>query len=361
MKLLLSLSTLFYLSISLLLAQESNQIESLQQILNQDVADQQFAGVVAGIVKGKQKIIVSSGYRDLKSKAPFEQETINRIASISKPMTAIAALQLYEQGLLDLDEPIATYLPSYPKQHASRISTRQLLLHSSGIGAYQSRKEVKNQTEFSSLAEAASVFQERDLVDEPGNAEHYTTYGYVVLGMVIEAVSGQRYEDYMKEHIWDKVGMPHTRVEHLDLEAENKSNVYHRTKRGKVRPSKMNNLSNRVPGGGIHSTAEDLLAFGQAVIHHQLISESTFEMMMTEPGLPYEGNPYGMGWFLYGDNPNLGPVYGHGGAQTGCSSVLLIFPEQDATIVVLSNTANAFDHVFGIAIKHMFPMLKEME
>lgn len=332
----------------------------LQTILDKDIVDVQFAGGVAGITVGEQEIVVATGYQNVETKIPFERTTLNRIASISKSMTAVAALQLYEKGTLDLDKPIANYLPNYPKQHASRITTRQLLLHSSGIGAYKSAKETENKKEYASLAAAASVFQDRKLVDEPGNAEHYTTYGYVVLGMVIEAVSGQSYEDYMEEHIWAAAEMKNTGVEHQYETYENKSQLYSRRKRGKIRLAKTNNLSNRVPGGGIYSNVDDLLKFGRAILDHTLISESTFKMMMEKPGLAYDGNPYGMGWFLYGENPDLGQVYGHVGEQTGCASVLMIMPEIDAVAVVLTNTSHAFSHAFGIMVVHLFPIIKEI-
>ncbi len=352
--------SLFFSSLHSLSAQEITPSKRLQQSLDQGVADGQFAGAVTGLLIGGKEITANAGYRDIETKAPFEKRTLNRIASISKSMTAVAALQLYEQGLLDLDEPIATYLPAYPKQQASRITTRQLLLHSSGIGAYQSGKETESKQQYASLTEAATVFQDRPLVDEPGNAEHYTTYGYVVLGMVIEAVSGQSYEDYMQKHIWTVCGMDNTGVEHLKENYKNKSSLYRRTKRGKIRLSKTNNLSNRVPGGGLYSTVGDLLKFGKAVIDHRLLKEETFAMMMEKPGLAYDGNPYGMGWFLYGENPDLGQVYGHTGEQTGCAAVLLLIPEKDAVVVVMSNTAHALSPVFGIAVLNVFPLVKEL-
>ncbi|MEL7221607.1 MAG: serine hydrolase domain-containing protein [Bacteroidota bacterium] len=351
----------FFSAIGFANAQKFDTQLRIQELLDQRIAKGQFAGGVVGIRVGEQSYTAASGYRDLKSELLFEQHTLNRIASISKSMTAVAALQLYEQGVLDLDEPIQTYLPNYPSRHASRITTRQLLLHSSGIGGYESGKEAQNEQEYTSLTEAATVFQDRDLVDEPGNAEHYSTYNYVVLDMVIEAVSGQSFEDYMEEHIWGAIDMENTGVEHLSESYENKSSVYYRTKKGKVKLSKTNNLTNRIPGGGFYSTVDDLLSFGHSVIHHQLVNESTFEMMMEKPGLPYEGNPYGMGWFLYGENSGgLGQVYGHTGEQTGCSAVLLILPEVDATVVVMTNTALALNDAFGLELE-LLGVLKEMK
>ncbi len=360
MKALLSLIAILFSLISPLKAQKSSPAALLQQSLEQDVADGQFAGVVAGLSVGEEVIMANAGYRDVESETPFERLTVNRTASIAKSMTAVAALQLYERGALDLDEPIATYLPNYPKRHADRITSRMLLLHSSGIGAYASGKEAQSEVEYESLTASAKVFQDRDLIDEPGNAEHYTTYGYVVLGMVIEAVSGQTYEDYMEEHIWGVAGMTKTSVEHLKDLHDNKSSFYRRSKKGKVKLSKTNNLTNRIPGGGIQSTADDLLKFGKAILNYTLINETTTKMMWEKPGLAYDGNPYGMGWFLYGKNPILGEIYGHTGEQTGCSAVLLLAPEKNAVMIVLSNTAHAQSHVFGVAVKQLFPLLMKM-
>jgi|GEM_PF-6923893 len=117
----------FFRSILPVSAQETGPAARLQKALNQDVADGQFVGAVVAYSVGEEEVIVAAGSRDVEAKLPFETSTLNRIASIAKPMTAVAALQLFEQGKLDLDEPIATYLPSYPAQHASHISTRQLL------------------------------------------------------------------------------------------------------------------------------------------------------------------------------------------------------------------------------------------
>jgi CubicO group peptidase (beta-lactamase class C family) len=360
MKSFLFLISLLFSTINLLPGQATDLAYRLQQQLDNSIASGQFAGVAAGILVGDQELMAVAGYADIETETLFEPFTLNRIASISKSMTAVAALQLYEQGVLDLDAPIQTYLPDYPSRHASRITTRHLLLHSSGIGGYESNKESENQHEYASLTEAATVFQDRELLDEPGNAEHYSTYNYVVLGMVIEAVSGQTFEDYMEEHVWGAAGMEDTGVEHLSENYGNKSSLYYRNKKGKIRLADTNNLSNRIPGGGFYSTVSDMLKFGKAVMNYELISESTFAMMMEKPGLAYDGNPYGMGWFLYGENPDLGQVYGHPGEQTGCAAQLMILPESQAVIIVLSNTALALREASGLSVK-LFALVKEMK
>ena len=358
MKLFLLVFALSFSTTLPLPGQESDLAGRLQRTLDAAASEGQFAGGFLALSVGGKETIITAGYRNVDQQKPFERKTLTRTASIAKPMTAVAVLQLYELGKLDLDAPISTYLPDYPRRHADRITTRHLLQHSSGIGAYASAKEMKSTHEYGDLASAAAVFSDRDLVDEPGKAEHYTTYGYVVLGMVIEAVSGQTYEQYLRDHVWAPADMQATGVEHATVTYPNKSCLYRKKNNGKIRKADTNNLSNRVPGGGLHSTAGDLLKFGRAILHHELIGETTTELMLTAPGLPYEGNPYGMGWFLYGEHPDLGAVYGHTASQTGSSGVLLIIPEKDAVIVSLNNTMNTVDYTFGLALA-IYPFLAE--
>jgi CubicO group peptidase (beta-lactamase class C family) len=185
-----------------------------------------------------------------------------------------------------------------------------------------------------------NVFKDRELHAEPGEQYNYTTYGYVVLGVLIERVSGVSFEEYTKKNIWEKAGMNSTGVEHYGETYENKTQLYSKRRNGKVKHIKKgNNLSNRVPGGGFYSTLEDMLKFGQAVIHNTLIKPETLTMMFENNGLKKEGNPIGLSWFMYGATPTPEKVFGHGGAQTGASSDLFIIPSEQKVIVVLSNTS----------------------
>ena len=126
--------------------------------------------------------------------------------------------------------------------------------------------------------------------------------------------------------------------------------MFSKQKNGKVKHvKKANNLSNRIPGGGFYSTVDDLLKFGQAVLNNTLITSETLKMMLTHNGLNQRGNPYGLGWFMYGAKPNPEKAFGHGGAQTGVSSDLLIIPSTKTVIVVLANTSRV-DATMGTAI-----------
>lgn len=327
--------------------------ESANQLLDDAIAAGQFAGVTAGFaIDGDIKWMGSAGHCDSDRTIDCTPSTRNRIASISKTMTAVAALQLYERGLLDLDLPISNYLPDYPTIAANKITTRQLLHHTAGIGGYASGKETETPQEFASLADACKVFQDRDLLFEPGERYHYSTYGYVIIGRVIEATSGLSFEEYVQEHIFDKVQMTNSGVEHFSEEYAHKSAFFTRTKKGKIKSSKPNNLSNRVPGGGIYSNVEDMLKFGQALLDGTLLQDSTFQLMQIAPDVERgQNNPYGMGLFLYGPNPQYGPLIGHSGEQTGAAAQLMILPQEKIVVIVLSNTAHAWHDAVQLSVQ----------
>jgi CubicO group peptidase (beta-lactamase class C family) len=226
-----------------------------------------------------------------------------------------------------------------------------LLNHSSGIKGYKS-KESGTKKEYANLTEAMKVFMNRDIIGKHGIEENYTTYGYVVLGVLIERVSNQTYESYMEENIWNKIEMNNTGVEHFEVAYDNKSKLYHRNRRGKIKEAKKaNNLSNRIPGGGFYSTVDDLLKFGQAVIDFALISKETTALMLEFQNTKYDGNPYAFGWHLYGRSTSRASVVGHGGEQTGVSAQLMVAPQRNMVIVVMSNTFGSYNEVRGTSIQ----------
>ncbi len=333
------------------------------QALATAMAENNWAGVVAGYAKdGQVAWEASAGYQDLKNEKFMGTTTLLRSASIAKSMTAIAIMQLQEQGLIDLQQPIQTYLPDFPKKKEGDITTWQLLTHTSGIKGYASGKEAETRKTYASLSDAVTLFQDRELAATPGKAFNYTTYGYVVLGLIIEKVSGMTYEAYMQKNIWDKAGMTSTGIDVYGMPKSNQSKLYKRKRNGKIKWAKNgSNLSGRIPGGGIYTTVGDLLRFGMAVLDNDFISAKSKEMMWEDPEIRAKdaGNGYGFGWFLYGVNPARGLVYGHSGGQTGCSAQFMILPEANAVVAVLANTSNDTGSAFKLSVK-LFNALGEL-
>lgn len=311
-------------------------------LLQQGITFGEVVGWTAGIyAEGDIRWEGGAGYRDREKRLPATPQMIHRTASIAKPMTAIAILQLVEQGKVDLDEPIQTYVPEFPEKAEGTITVRHLLTHTSGINAYKNRRDMVSFKEYGSHLQAMEKFKDRDLVGEPGKVYQYTTYGYVVLGAILEKVSGMEYAAYMKQYVWEPAGMLHTSPEKHKVEVQHKSQLY-KLKNGKLKDDLPTNISVKVAGGGLQTTVGDLLRFGEAVIAHKLIKAETLHMMLQNPAIrPQEaGNPYGMGWFLYDTDPE-NRLIGHSGAQAGTSTQLLIMPDQGIVVACLSNTRNS--------------------
>src|SRR6188474_3367109 len=131
---------------------------------------------------------------------PVKTETVFRLASTSKPLTAVAVMQLADAGKLDLDAPVQKYVPSFPVKSAP-ITARQLLGHLSGIRHYKG-DEYDGTRNYPTLADALEIFKDDPLENEPGAKFTYTTYGYTLLGAVIEGASGMSYADYMREDVF---------------------------------------------------------------------------------------------------------------------------------------------------------------
>lgn len=332
-------------------AQDKNK--EIHALLEKVISDKTVAGVVAGYsIEGKTIGQSSAGYANRKTKKKFELDTKLRMGSIAKTMTALATMQLVEQDLIDLDASIQTYIPDYPTHPKTQITVRHLLSHTSGIGGYKDGRESNTTVNYPTLYDALSLFKNRDLLFEPGTQYSYTTYGYTVLGVVIEKVSGGSFEEYMQKNIWDKVGMTKTGVEKFRIKKDNQSELYSRNNgKGKAKIAKENNLSNRIPAGGFYTTLGDMLKYGNGVLNHVFVKESTLNLMRQHHSLEKENNAYGFGWFLYASKPNEGAIIGHPGGQTGNTSFLFIVPSKKAVSVILANTSRAQSSIDPIANK----------
>lgn len=315
-------------------------------LLNAYLKKSKAVGIVAGYKSANGSWSSSAGYKDLATEELFTNDTKTRIASITKLMTAVAIMQLVEAGKVDLETSIDNYYAGVADLH-SDITVRQLLDHSSGIRAYKSGKERENKVEYETLEDAYSIVKDDPLEIDPGSAFYYTSYGYIVLGIIIEEVSGLSYGEYLTQNIWEPLNMNSTGVERLGLEDKNLSQLYHKSSNGKVKRAKSRtNLSDRIPAGGVYSTVNDILLFGEGILNERLINKTSFAQMTTDSGLKKEGNPYGLGLYLYGENPKSGNVVGHSGTQMGASAQLMLLADQNAVIFVASNTSGIWGDMF---------------
>jgi len=322
---------------------------SADSIINSAINSYEFLGISTGVYAERSGIWLSTaGYLNKRNQDKPNQFSQFRIASVSKPMTAVAILQLYEKGIIELDKPIQDYLPEFPKKIKGDITIRQLLNHTSGIPHYKSDLEIFNFTHYDNCIQALDKFQSRPLDFEPGTAFLYSSFGYTILGAIIEKVTGKEYSNYMQENIWGPAGMTHTNIENRNIKYRNRADVY--IKLGnKFFRSPQNDLSYTYSGGGIQSTAEDLLRFGKAILEYRLINLSTTKLMthLTHPDS--ETKEYTNGWDNWVSSKN-GKVIEHNGAQVGSSSFFRIYLEKKLVVVALANNLNSSEEVRNLSI-----------
>lgn len=306
------------------------------EVITNYMLSNQFVGVAAGVFKeGCGSYIGASGYSNKRDLTHFSSDTINRIASITKPMTAIAIMQLYESNLIELDKPITDYLENLPEKYKA-VTIKQLLNHTSGIPHYSSTFDALSFTHYETFEHAVKKVVERGFISEPGTAYLYSSFGYILLGQIIEKVSEMDFEEYLSKHIWQKAGMANTSLEYQ--KGPQKSRLYIKAGELYVR-SPYTDLSLIYAAGGVQSTAEDLMKFGQAILQNKLISRASLELMVdvSQALTPSDGSElYGLGWSVY-HSPKNGVIFSHGGAQPGVSAHFQILLDKGVIAFAISN------------------------
>jgi len=303
----------------------------------------------AAVVNGEEVWSEGFGMADLENSVPVTPQTLFRLASISKPITATAAMHLWEQGKLDIEAPIQKYCPAFPTKE-SPITTRQLMAHLGGIRHYKSDPkedlETNNTKHFDDpIAGGIQFFANDRLVDKPGTKFHYSTQGFTLVGCVIEGASGKKYVDYVHANIFMPAGMMNTRWDDRFSIIPHRTRFYSKTKSGEIQNSEFLDSSYKIPGGGWLSSADDMASFEVAILADKLVKRSTRDAMWTPqhgatPEVADEGHRgYALGWGV-GDSAGV-PDVGHGGGQQGTSTFIMLAPEQKAGVVVLINLDGA--------------------
>ncbi len=282
------------------------------------------------------------GEADLENHVSALPETLYRTASIGKMFTATAVMQFAERGELDLDEDIRGPCAAFPAKPWP-ITTRQLLGHLSGIRHYGGPRDHEEQTStrhFASVTEAMSAFQDDALGFEPGTDYLYSTYGYVVLGCVLEGASGQSYLDCMRERVFVPAGMTSTRDDDPRVILAHRAAGYARVN-GELQNATQVDMSNRLPAGGFVSTARDLAAFATALLDGRLVRAETLKEM-SSPSRLKNGDTvdYGLGMALW-PSEGTATAFFHGGSTPGASGMLLLVPAQRCAVAFLTNLEDA--------------------
>ena len=291
------------------------------------------------------------GYADLENRVPVWPTTKFRIASISKPVTAAGLGKLMEAGRLDLDAPVQRYVPGFPEKRWP-VTTRQLAGHLGGIRHYRGG-ETLSRTHYDDVLDALEIFSEDSLVHEPKTAYLYSSYGWNLISAVIQGAAGEPFLDFMRREVFDPLGMDETVAEHVDSLIYHRARFYLRADDGRIINAPYVDISNKWAGGGFLSTAPDLVRFGMAHLGGGFLAPETIGLFWTsQHTLDGEETGYGIGWRLM-DRNGKGVVY-HTGGATGGSDVLVLIPEDDIVVAVLTNLSSERPTEAALAIADLF-------
>ncbi|MEP7363342.1 MAG: serine hydrolase domain-containing protein [Acidobacteriota bacterium] len=291
---------------------------------------------IAVAVNGELRWQQGYGLQDLENNVPATAQTVYRLGSVSKPITAVAAMQMWEQGRLDLNAPIQRYVPSFPLKPQGPITVGLLLAHLGGIRHYRGDDELDTVRHYGDILDALPIFQNDPLVAEPGTKYSYSTYGYNLAGAAVQAVSGQRFKDYVQQRICLPAGMTTLRDDDRWEIVPHRTRFYAKRADGTVFNSGYTDTSNKIPGGGMIAAPADLVKFALAVRSGTLLKTATLDVMWAPQRLKNgRVSSYGYGWDLIEKNGHK--LVGHSGGQQGCSTMLLMDLATGNVVAVMAN------------------------
>jgi len=315
-------------------AVQSDPIATIDAQLRQYAVEGSFSGAV--LIARNGEVLYSSGFAfaNREEQTPNTDHTPFNICSMGKTFTAAAIMLLVDEGEVDLNAPIRTYLPDFPEQMADQITVHNLLSHTSGLGNYMAHRDFGgNMASLTTIDQMYRLVMQEELRFTPGTRFSYANSGYVVLGKIIESVSGQSYFDFVRARIFAPLGMDETEFYLFDDRPENVALGYTRDGSGEFE-LEADRAPNPASDGGVHSTVGDLFAFDRALHEASFLSTSSRDLMFT-PNL--NGYGYGLSIKPPEEHASGRTSIGHTGGLMDRSTVLRHFIDDDIVIIVLSN------------------------
>ena len=290
---------------------------------------------VALAVDGQIVFSEGFGYADLEERVPVWPTTKFRIGSVSKPLTAVALVQLVDQGKIDLDAPVQTYVPTFPDK-GGKITPRLLAGHLAGIRHYQG-DEFLMARHFDNVMDGLKIFENDPLVAPPGTKFNYSSYGFNLLGAVIQSASGQEFLAYMHEHVFGPLGLRSTTEDQPAEIIEQRARFYTRLKDKPLLNAPFVDNSYKWAGGGFLSSAEDLARFGSALLRPGFLKPESLRLLFTsQKTLDGKETGYGMGWSIRKSKSGQ-RIYEHSGGSAGGSSQLILYPDTHVVVAMVCN------------------------
>lgn len=338
---------------------------AIDTAVREEMERQELVGVAVGVIRdGKVAYTAGYGYADREEEVPVTNDTLFRWASISKPVTAVAAMQLVDEGTLDPTADIREYVPEFPDKGAP-VTTEQLLAHLGGIVHYTNGPVVRTQREYDtpnpyeSVILALDTFARSPLVNQPGERYSYSTRGYILASAVVERAGEQPFAEQVQERICEPLGLLTLQPDYQWVDIPNRAKGY-RMVRGHVFPSTDTDVSWKLGGGGFISNVHDLARFAVALMNSELVNEATTQDMWT-PRTDANGESAGYGLGLRITNNNGQRRIMHTGAQEKARTRMVFYPEAGHGIVVMTNSEHGNCGAISTAMYQVINATREAE
>ena len=315
---------------------ERDALAAFRGKLQADAAADKFAGAVLVAKNGQPIFTGAYGMADRQKQIPNTLETRFRIGSMNKMFTAVAILQLVQAGKIQLNDPLGKYLTDYPNQEiATKVTIHMLLTHTGGTGDFFGPEFDAHRLELRTLQDYVKLYGTRGPQFPPGSRWEYSNYGFLLLGVVVEKVSGESYYDYVRQHVYGPAGMTATDSLPEDQTVPNRAIGYTRMESGSWQPNTDTLPYRGTSAGGGYSTVGDLLQFANALASHKLLDAHYTELLTTGKVLVPGGGKYAYG---FGDRTVDGVrSFGHAGGAPGMNGGLDIYPQSGYVVAVLAN------------------------
>lgn len=329
----------------------SEAIVKAREIVQTHMDTLGIPGVTAGVAVGG-RIVWSEGFgfADLETRVPVWPHTKMRIGSVSKTLTSAALALLAEQGRLDWDAEVQTYVPTFPQKRYP-ITVRQVAGHLAGIRHYRDAEFLSSRY-YDTILAGLEFFQDDTLLFEPGTKYAYSSYGWNLLSAVVKGASGQEFLSFMQEQVFAPLDMRST------LADVNRSIIHNRTRfyvneDGVVYNAPYVDNSYKWAGGGYLSTATDLLKFGNAMLANTLLQPETFELLIrSQKTRSGKATGYGIGWSILEAGGQT--IVGHSGGSIGGTTVFYIHPDEQIVLAMICNLSGARLRQPGLEILQAF-------
>ena len=336
--------------------------QRIDEAAESEMERQQIVGFAVGIIQ-ENKIAYLKGYgwEDREKRVPVTRKTMFRWASISKSLTALAAIQLWEKGHLELDDDVRSYVPEFPDK-GHKVTLRQLLSHQGGIVHYTNgpvivtQRQYKQPNPFENVLLALDSFKESPLVNVPGEKYSYTTHGYILLSAALQRAGKEKFAHQVRDRIVKPLRMETLQPDYQWVEIPNRT-IGYRKRQEKIVVSSNTDVSWKLAGGGYISNIDDLTKLGEGLLNGKLVKPETLKLMWTPRKTSTgEQTSYGLGFrqWNYVDGKlqrtltksgesNLKDkmtlrLMGHSGSQQKTKTLLVLEPSKKFGIALMSNS-----------------------